>query len=162
VELHSSSIDYSGGKRILENVAEAMTFYASANAVLNGGVGFIQYINEKLTINGGFKTDFNTTKTAPQRELDDPERKPRLSFLRFDKFHIMAGPRLNIKKFGLVLGIQYTTGGAKDQYNLVTFSNPVEYDPLTNAALQGELSKDMDIHYSEVSFFFGVTYGIRK
>jgi hypothetical protein len=150
------------GNMQLENVAEAMTFYSSANAVLNGGVGFIQYINEKLTINGGFKTDFTTTRTAPKRELGDSEGNPRLSILRFDKFHIMAGPRLNIKKFGIVLGIQYTTGGAKDQYNLVTFSNPVEYDPLTNAALQGEISKDMDINYSEFSFFFGVTYGIGK
>ena len=99
---------------------------------------------------------------APQVELGDPERHPRVSVLRFDKFHIMAGPRVNIKKFGLAIGIQYTTGGGGEQYHLVSFSNPVEYDPLTNTALQGELSKDMNISYSEVNFFFGVTYGLGK
>ena len=150
------------GNMQLENVAEAMTFYSAANAVLNAGVGFVQEINEKLTINAGFRTDFSPTTTAVQVELGDPERNPRVSVLHFDKFHIIAGPRLNLKKFGLVMGVQYTTGWAGDQYNLVSFSKPVEYDPLTNVALQGDLSKDMNIRYSEVSFFFGVTYGLGK
>ncbi len=150
------------GNLQLENVDQAMTYYTSANAVLNAGVGFVKIINEKLTINGGFKTDFTTTKNKLRRELDDPDGNPRLSILHFDKLHFMAGPSLQFEKIGLVLGVQYTTGGANDQYNLTTFSNPVEYDPATNAALQGQISKDMNIKYSEVSLFFGITYGIAK
>ena len=72
----------------------------------------------------------------------------------------MAGPSFNIKKLGLVLGIQYTFGRVNDQYNLAYFSNPVEYDPITKAALQGDITKDMSIKYNEISFFFGLSYGI--
>lgn len=120
----------------LSNIAEVMTFYASANSVLNAGGGVTEYINETLMINGGFRTDFNTTATAPLPELVDPEGKPRVNVLPYDKFHFMTGPRLQLEKIGLVLGGQYTTGGASDQYNMATFSNPVEYDPATNFALQ--------------------------
>ncbi len=150
------------GNLQMENVAETMTFYESADSVLNAGAGVTQYINEKLTINGGFRTDFNTTKTAPLPELVEPDGKPKMSVLHYDKFHIMAGPRLQLKKIGLVLGVQYTTGKAKDQYNISTFNNPIEYDPVTNIALQGQVARDMEINYTEVSIFFGLTYGIGK
>ena len=47
------------GNMQLENVSEAMSFYTSANAIFNAGLGFVQYINDNLMINAGFKTDFN-------------------------------------------------------------------------------------------------------
>ncbi len=41
-------------------------------------------------------------------------------------------------------------------------SSGTEYDPVTNIALQGQVAQDMDITFSEVSIFFGLTYGIGK
>lgn len=55
---------------------------------------------------------------------------------KYDTFHIMTGPRLQLEKIGLVLRVQFTTGGIRDQYNIATFSNPIEYHPITNVALQ--------------------------
>ena len=141
------------------SVAEAMTFYTSARAVLNLGLGFVQYINERLTINGGFKTDFNTLTGMDQKDVVNPWYHPLMNDLYFDKFHIIAGPRLDVKRFGIVLGIQYTWGRQKDLYNIANFSDPFEYIPETNQALQGVRQKNMNVIYNEISLFFGVTYG---
>lgn len=63
------------------------------------------------------------------------------------------------EKFGIVLGIQYTWGRKNELYNLINFSDPVEYNPATNLALQGTRQNNMKISYNEISLFFGVTYG---
>ncbi len=61
------------GNMQLENVGEVMNYNTSANAVLNVAVGFDQYINDKLTINGGFKTDFNSLTGNKQKVLGTPD-----------------------------------------------------------------------------------------
>jgi hypothetical protein len=142
-----------------ENVGEAMNFYTSANAVLNVGVGFVQYINDELTINGGFKTDFNSLTGNEQKIEGGLNSQPTLSDLYFDKFHIIVGPSLSVKKFGIVLGIQYTWGRADNLYNMANLSEAVEFNPETNQALQGVRQENMKLSYNEISIFFGVTYG---
>jgi hypothetical protein len=143
-------------------VAEVMTFYTSAKSIFNFGLGYVQYINENLTINGGFKTDFNAFTAGSQREFFNQEQKPKLSNINFDKFHIIAGPRLDVKKFGIVLGIQYTWGREDELLNIANFTNPVEYNPLTNQALQGVRQNNMSIKYNEISLFFGLSYVFGK
>lgn len=144
------------------NVAETMTYYTSANAVFNVGFGFVQYINDQVTINGGFKTDFNAKEGEKQKVLDEISSRTVKSDLYFNKFHIIVGPRLDVKKFGLVLGIQYTWGRKSELFNFANFSNPVEYNQLTNRSLQGVRQNNMKISYNEISLFFGITYGLGK
>ncbi len=145
-----------------ENVGEAMNFNTSANAVLNVGVGFVQYINDELTINGGFKTDFNSLTGDEQIMVGTLNNQPALSNLYFNKFHIIVGPSLSVKKFGIVLGIQYTWGREDNLYNMANLSNPVEYIPETNQSLQGIRQNNMKLNYNEISIFFGATYGFGK
>lgn len=142
-----------------DNVSDVMNYITSANAILNVGVGFVQYINEQLTINGGFKTDFNALTGQDQKFADNINEKPRLSDLIFDKFHVIAGPRLDVKRFGIVLGIQYTWGRQDNLYNMVNFADAVEYNPVTGQSLQGVRQQNMKLSYNEFSLFFGVTYG---
>ena len=147
------------GNMQVENVSEVMTYYSAADEVLNVGVGFVQYINENLTINGGFKTDFNTLTGSEQKTPIDPNISPRISDLYFDKFHIIAGPRLDVKRFGFVLGIQYTWGRQGDLKNMINLTDAVEFIPETNQALQGIRQSNMTVNYNEISLFFGITYG---
>ena len=121
-----------------------------------------QYINEKLTLNGGFKTDFNTLTGQEQRILGDFSKKPMISDIYFDKFHLIAGPSVSVKKLGFVLGIQYTWAREKNLYNIANFSDPYEYNPVTNLSLLGVRSNNMNIYYNEISFFFGISYGFGK
>lgn len=147
------------GNLQLEDVAGAMTYTTRAKSVLNVGIGFVQYVNEYITINGGFKTDFNNLTGDDQKFLNYLDDNPSLSNLYFDRFHIIAGPRLNVKKFGFVLGIQYTWGREENLYNVLNFSEPVEYNPKSGLALQGVRSANMSVSYNELSFFFGISYG---
>lgn len=147
------------GNLQIEDVAEVMTYNAGANSVLNVGIGFAQYVNEHLTINGGIKTDFNNLTGEDQKIVNYLADNPSLSNLYFDKFHVIAGPRLDVKKFGFVLGIQYTWGREENLYNMSNFSEPVEYNPVSEVALQGVRSNNMSVSYNEISLFFGVTYG---
>ena len=136
-----------------------MTFYTSADAVFNLAIGYIQYINENLTINGGFKTDFCSQNGQLSGGWNENGQKPWLNDLYFDKYHLIAGPNLEVQKFVIVLGIQYTWGRQKDLYNFINLSDPVEYNAEKNLALQGERQANMSVNYNEVSVFFGVTYG---
>ncbi len=148
------------GNLQLENVADVMNYNTSANAVLNVAVGFVQYISDKLTINGGFKTDFNSLTGNKQKMIGTPDIQPALSYLYFNKFHIIVGPSLSVKKFGFVLGIQYTWGRESDLYYMANLSDPVEYIPETKQSLQGSRQNNMKLSYNEISIFFGITYGI--
>jgi hypothetical protein len=147
------------GNLQIEDVAGAMTYNARANSVLNVGIGFAQYVNEHLTINGGIKTDFNNLTGEDQKFLSYLSENPSLSNLYFDRFHIIAGPRLDVKKFGFVLGLQYSWGREENLYNILNLSEPVEYNPETGLALQGVRSNNMSVSYNEFSFFFGISYG---
>lgn len=147
------------GNLPIDDVAGAMTYNTGANSVLNVGIGFAQYVNEHLTMNGGIKTDFNTLTGEDQKFLSYVDDNPSLSNLYFDKFHFIAGPRLNVKKLGFVLGIQYSWGREENLYNILNLSEPVEYNPENGLALQGVRSNNMSVSYNEFSFFFGISYG---
>ena len=82
-----------------------------------------------------------------------------ISDIYFDKFHIIAGPSVSVKKFGFVLGIHYTWARKKNVYNMANFTDPIEYNPVTKLSLLGERSNNMSINYNEISFFLGISYG---
>jgi len=146
------------GNMQIENLAEAMTFYTSAQEVLNIGLGFIQQVNDNFTINGGFKTDFNALYSHREKTEDEFWYNPRLSEIYFDKFHFVAGPSVTFKRVGIILGIQFTMGRKKDIYQLFNLTDPVEYDPITHLSLQGPYQNTMNLKYNEISIFFGITY----
>jgi hypothetical protein len=150
------------GNTQIENVSEAMTFYSSANAVLNVGVGYDQFINDHFTIKSGFRTDFNTLTGQEQIILNEPWYNSRLSRIYYDKFHLIVGPAIRVKKFGVVLGIQYTWGRKSELSNTLSFVDPVEFDPLTHLSLQGVRQNNMKLSHNEISIFFGVTYGFAR
>jgi hypothetical protein len=150
------------GNLKFENTSEVMNYYASASQVLNIAIGLDQYINENLTINGGFKTDFNAFGTSDQKVLGSQDFEPSVSTLTFNQYHFIVGPSFKVRRFGVVLGIQYTRGRNKDLYNLAFFTDPVEYNPETRQSLQGTRQQNMNLRYNEISIFFGLTYGLGK
>jgi hypothetical protein len=145
-----------------DDVAQAMTFYASAREVLNIGVGFKSKINEKFTINIGFKTDFNAMYEERQKLDNEYWYNPRLSEIFFDKFHFVAGPSVVLNRFGFILGLQYTMGRKDNLNQFFNLTDPVEYDPSTFRSLQGTFQNTMNIRYNEISIFFGITFSTKN
>jgi hypothetical protein len=125
-----------------------------ADAVLNLAVGYRKYFNEKISFLGGFRTDFSS--------VDDEFNSNRdilLSRIPYDQFHLTAGGAFVIQeKFEIIGGFQFTKGGLENVNQLANFSDPVEYNPLTNQSLQGGIMPVMEVNYFALSLFFGFTY----
>ena len=150
------------GNLQFENTSKVMNFNAAAGQVFNFAIGLDQFISDKLTINGGFKTDFNAFVGDRQKVIGSQDIEPILSSVVFNQYHIIIGPSFKVKKFGVVLGVQYTRGRNKDLYNLAFFNEPIEYNPETNQSLQGVRQQNMNLRYNEISIFFGITYGLGR
>jgi hypothetical protein len=134
---------------------DIMSFYYNADPVTNVAIGFRQYFNEKISVLGGFRTDFSSYS-----EISDEfeNNKPKLFKIHQDKFHFTGGPYLSWKKINLFLGLQYSFGRADDLEQIINFSDPVEYNSQSGESLQGIRKNNMSINYNELSLFFGFTY----
>ena len=138
-----------------------MTYFAGANALFNVAIGFVQVINENLTLAGGFKTDLNNLAYVEENR-ERFENFPQIADIYVDKYHVVAGPYFEVKKLSAVLGIQYTWGRKYNLSNLINYADPVEYIPETDDALQGEKQNNMHIKYNELSLFIGITYAFGR
>jgi hypothetical protein len=143
------------------NEALAMTYFSGADALVNVALGFVQVINEHFTLAGGFKTDFNNLAKV-QGDYTPNIYFPQVGNIYLDKYHVVAGPYIEVKKFSAVLGIQYTWGRRYNMPNLINYADPVEYIPETGVALQGEQENNMNVKYNEISLFIGITYAFGK
>jgi hypothetical protein len=133
-----------------------LTYVSGARAVLNVAVGYSWELSERLLLLGGFKTDFNYLEGLDFGELDDYNK---FADVNFDVFHLAAGLRFSIKKHQFFSGIQYSYGHKRNQLQLVNFSDPVEYNTVEQAPLQGARDNSMQFSHNAVSLFIGASLG---
>ncbi len=76
-----------------------------------------------------------------------------------DKYHLTSGVLLKIKNFRLVGGIQYTYGRTSDMIQAVNYSNPVEYIPSTQQALEGIRQNNAQASLNEFTLILGLSVG---
>jgi hypothetical protein len=57
----------------------------------------------------------------------------------------------------VISGVQYSRGRNTDMPELVNYSTPVEYNPLTDQSLEGTRQNNADVLYNDISLFFGVS-----
>ena len=79
-----------------------------------------------------------------------------------DYYHLTGG--LNITLFGqyLITGIQYSFGHEADKKEFINLADPVEYNTVENAALQGTRQNNMNAFYNSISLYFGATINFGK
>ena len=63
-------------------------------------------------------------------------------------------------KLEVLAGLQFSWGDLTELPQLANFAEPVEFNPITNQSLQGDLLPTMDVNYFAVSLFFGFTYDL--
>jgi hypothetical protein len=145
---------------IQENLTnrDFMSYYFEASAVTNAAIGFKQYISPKLFFLGGFRTDFTVSDQDNSRYVSN---KFSVNQVHFDKYHITAGAVLEIKKFKVISGVQYTRGRNRGMTEIINYSDPVEYNPLTDQALEGIRQNNAEVIYNDISLFFGVSVDLK-
>ena len=133
--------------------ADYMSFYYQANSVTNFGIGFKQYIGVKMFLLGGFRTDFTNSSKDDIRFVDNHFRTLRV---HLDKYHFTLGPVLRIKNTEIITGIQYTIARKQNGIQVINYSDPVEYDPASNQALEGIKQQNASFRLNELALFLGL------
>lgn len=139
--------------------SDFLSYYHSAQSVSNAGLGFKQYISPSLFFLGGFRTDFTSGTDDDIRFVGD---KFKINQIHLDKYHITLGPVLQVRRFNVVTGVQYTFGRNRELNPVINYANPVEYIPQTGQSLQGLRENQASARINEIALFFGLTVDIIK
>lgn len=130
-----------------------LSFYHSSTAVNNVAIGFKQFFSEKLSLLGGFRTDFSSQPNNDFRLLGENFT---INRIRLNKYHVTAGSIVQIKNFGVVLGLQYSRGRAKDYQQIINYSDPYQYNPITKQGLEGDKQSNVNVRLDELGLYFGI------
>jgi len=126
-----------------------------ANPIFNAAIGLSWELKENLLMLGGFRTDFNNKKNLDYKDLKDYNK---LSTIQTNMYHVSGGLSWNIFGQDLITGLQYTIGYNKNMYQLVNLSDPVEYNTVEMAALQGTRTNTMKQVFHSISLYLGASF----
>jgi hypothetical protein len=108
-------------------------------AVLNMGIGAHYSINEDVSLNASFMTDYSARV---------PDSDTNLSIASWDIYQILFGTTFSIKESQITLGVGYAFGS--DSFNL----NNLVADPETDLFTEDRLT-NLDYMYQNFKFVFG-------
>jgi len=132
-----------------------LSFVSGARPVLNIAQGYSVMLNKSLQLMGGFRTDFNYIKNFDFGELTDLNK---MYSVDVNLYHISCGLSWKFLGQDLITGISYTLGRNKNQQQIANLSDPVEYNPVDNTALQGTRTNDMTSLINSISIYFGASF----
>jgi hypothetical protein len=131
---------------------EWLSFAHAAKPLLNVAIGYRQEIAENLLLLTGLKTDLNYRKGADYQSYADYNR---MQALEINVFYVSAGLRLNFRGHELITGLNYGFGYEQGRKQLVNFSDPVEFNPEEQKALQGTRQNSMNVLHNSISLYLG-------
>jgi hypothetical protein len=134
---------------------EWLTFVSGAKPVFNAALGYRWVVKENIMLMTGIRTDFNYRKNYNYAPLLESKS---IKGVQLDYYHLTGGISLRIWGQDLITGLQYTIGREKDQTQFVNLSDPVEYNYIEKAPLQGTRQNNMNSLLNSLSLYFGATF----
>lgn len=135
--------------------SEWLTFVSGARPVFNVALGYSWTLQKGLLLKGGFRTDFNSRKNLDFEEYTGYDK---IQSINVDLYHITCGLSWNILGQDIITGFQYSIGRNKNQQQIANLSDPLEYNPVENMALQGIRSNNLNSMYNSISIYFGASF----
>ena len=136
-----------------------LSFGYAARPIINFSVGYSWTIKKDLVFLNAFRTDFS----AINRDgLDDLDNLNYIKTTDYNIYHYSAGVEFSIKRQRFIAGGDFGFGFKMNQQQIANFSDPVEYNPENNRALQGPLNYNSNIYYFGFSFYVGATLNFIK
>jgi hypothetical protein len=135
--------------------SEWLTYVNGARPVFNVAQGYSWTLKKGLLLMGGFRTDFNARKNLDYGEYSDYNK---VKSINVNLYHMSCGLSWNIFGQDLITGFEYTVGRNKDQQQLASLSDPVEYNPVDQLALQGRINNNMRSLVNSISIYFGASF----
>ena len=128
---------------------------AGASSLVNLALGYRWEVRDDLLILTGFRTDFNFLMDYDYGDLSGYYQP---ADLNYNVYHLTGGGQLTIFGHNVIAGLQYSLGIRDNQTQLISFTDPVEWNEVENAPLQGNRNKNMKTIYNSFSLFFGATF----
>ena len=126
-----------------------------AHSLVNFALGYRWEVKDDLLILTGFRTDFNYLVDYNYGDLSGYYTP---TDLNYNVYHLTGGGQLNLFGHNIMAGLQYSFGMQNNQEQLINFSDPVEWNEVENAPLQGTRNNSMKTIYNSLSLFFGATF----
>lgn len=150
-------LDWTPKYHQIDGVEESsLSYYAKANSVINGSVGYKRDITELVTYLGGFRTDFSSLSTSDDSWSFNEDEVQKYNT---DKYHFTSGLLFEIRNINIIAGIQYTLGRKKSVSELANFSDPLEYNSETDQSLEGIKTNSAEVAIDEFALFWGISIG---
>lgn len=140
------------------NLGSYFSAYRFGNKdIINFAIGYKKMLTEQLGFMAGFRTDFNPYLTGHHQRFWESNG---FEDLNIDLFHLTGGAKFNYRKASIVFGLQHSYGFKKNQPEFVNFSEPVNFNPETRLALQGEKKNQMNYNYNSIGIYlsFSVSF----
>jgi len=102
----------------------------------------------------GFRTDFTSNIAENEVFISNMFAVNRI---HLDKYHITLGPVWKFMRYNIVTGLQYTIGRNNNTYQVINYSNPMEYNTSTDQSLVGIGKTNAEAALNEISLFFGLS-----
>jgi hypothetical protein len=150
----SADISY-GFPNVIQPYDDWLTKVSGAKPVLNAAIGYSWTLKQDLRLMAGFRTDFNYQKNFDYEELGPYHEE---QYLRVDLYHITGGLAWKIFGQDITTGLEYHVGKRADQLQLINFSDPVEYNTIENAPLQGTRNDNLTAIFNSVSIYLGASF----
>lgn len=135
--------------------SEWLTYVSGATPVFNAAFGYSWTLKKGLLLMTGFRTDFNARKGL---DFGDLEEYNKTLSINLDLYHVTCGLSWNIFGQDIITGLEYTLGHSKNQQQIANLSDPVEYIPSEQLALQGIPGNDMNSWMNAISVYFGASF----
>jgi hypothetical protein len=161
IEAGSDITEVSGGTPPVGLEGDWLSFMHAAKPVINAAIGYRLTLRNEVMMLGGFRTDFNY-RDVTENSYD--ARRSIQKALTLDVYHLTWGLRTNILGQDVMAGIQYSFGMKKGLKQYINLSDPVEYNQVEQAPLQGIRQDNMNAYHHSISLYLGATFnfGARK
>lgn len=135
-----------------------MSYSYQASSVTNLALGYKSVISEKLSYLAGFRTDFTVGNNGASRYVNGDFG---VTQINMNRWHFSSGLLLEILRFKVIAGLQYSFGRVENVTQAANYSSPVEYNPISDQSLNGVRRQDAIATLNELTLFFAVSIGAK-
>lgn len=159
LEADESGNIINGLSGVTAHTGDWLTKVSGGKPVVNAAIGYSWTLKPHLRLMAGFRTDFNYQKNFDYKELDSYREEQNI---RVDLYHITGGLAWQIFGQDITTGLEYHVGKRTDQPQLYNLSDPVEYNTIEQAPLQGTRNDNLAAVFNSVSIYLGASFNFGR
>ena len=143
----------------INSQSDLLSVWNGARSLVNVAVGYRKFINPRLTLLGGVRTDFDYLKNYTLVE-DDQVSIRNLDYYT-DVMHLTLGARFSVSRHRFIAGIQYSFGQEDKQRQLADFIPDIILDGI-DLPVENLDEVPVTFTYNGLAIFFGFIFNFEQ